>query len=82
MALVRSTTLRYFIIFLCLVFGTWFGIFLQQYQATSALFANIIDFAIDINKIDLVMIKFGFLFSVKLNLGTVIGGIVGIWAAR
>ncbi|NLV81889.1 MAG: hypothetical protein GXZ18_02625 [Synergistaceae bacterium] len=82
MALVRSTTLRCLIIFLCLVLGTWVGIFLQQYSSTAPLFTNIVDFVIDINKIDLLMIKIGFLFAVKLNLGTVIGGIIGIWAIR
>ncbi|MDO5563344.1 MAG: DUF4321 domain-containing protein [Synergistaceae bacterium] len=40
------------------------------------------DFAIDIKQVDLVMIKVAFMFALKLNLGTLIGGIAGIWASR
>lgn len=82
MALIRSATVRFFIIFLGFLFGTWLGLLLQQYPATSTLFKNFVDFTIDLNKVDLVMIKFGFLFSVKFNLGTIIGGTVGAWVAR
>ncbi|MGI6442331.1 MAG: hypothetical protein GXZ13_04730 [Synergistaceae bacterium] len=82
MALIRSNSLRFVVILICLIFGTWVGVLLQQFAATATLFKNIVDFTIDINKVDLMMIKFGFLFSVKLNLGTVIGGAIGIWVAR
>lgn len=82
MALIRSNSLKFVIILIGLIFGTWVGVLLQQFPATATLFKNIVDFTIDIKKVDLLMIKFGFLFSVKLNLGTVIGGVIGIWAAR
>lgn len=82
MAVVKSATLRCGIIFLCLILGTWTGIYLQRYPATSAIFANVVDFAIDIKQVDLVMIKVAFMFALKLNLGTLIGGIAGIWASR
>ena len=39
-------------------------------------------FAIDIRQIDLVMVRIGFLFAMKLNLGTLIGAITGIVITR
>lgn len=82
MASVKSVTLRWGLLFLCLILGTWFGIFMQQFVPMAKFFANVIDFTIDIKQIDLVMLKFGFSFAMKLNLGTLLGGFAGVWAAR
>jgi len=82
MASVKSVQLRCGLIFLCLVLGTWFGVFMQQFVPAAKFFANVVDFAVDIKQIDLVMIKFGFYFAMKLNLGTLLGGFAGIWIVR
>ena len=82
MAFAKSLSMRWGIIVLCLLLGTWFGIFMQRFPATAQLFTNVVDFSVDIREIDIIMVRFGFLFAMKLNLGTLIGGIVGIWAAR
>ncbi|MDL2298417.1 hypothetical protein LJC40_04640 [Synergistaceae bacterium OttesenSCG-928-D05] len=82
MALVKSGTVRWGIILLCMILGTWLGIFLHRFSATSVLFANVVDFSIDVRQIDLVMLRFGFLFALKLNLGTLIGAILGVFLAR
>lgn len=82
MALIRSSALRWGIIFLCLLLGTWLGIFLQRFGATSAIFTNFINFNINVKQVDLIMLRLGFNFAMKINLGTVIGGALGVWAAR
>ncbi len=82
MALAKSGSLRWGIIFLFLILGTWFGIFLQRFDASAALFANVIDFSVDIRQIDLIMLRFGFHFALKMNLGTLIGAIAGIVTSR
>ena len=78
MALVKSASLRWGVIFLCMILGTWLGLFLQRFSATSLLFSNIVDFTVDVREIDLLMLRLGFLFALKLNLGTLIGAISGI----
>lgn len=80
--LIKSLPMRWGLLFFCLIIGTWFGIFMHRFPATALLFTNVVDFTIDIREIDLIMLRFGLLLAVKLNLGTLIGGVVGVWAAR
>jgi len=82
MALRRSSALHAGVIALCLVLGTWLGIFLQRFALTAPIFVNFADFAFDVKRIDIVMLSFGFNFAMKLNLGTIIGGITGILVSR
>jgi hypothetical protein len=82
MALVKSGRLRWGIIFLFLILGTWLGIFLQRFSASAALFSNVIDLMIDVKQVDLIMLRFGFHFALKMNLGTLIGAVAGIVASR
>ncbi len=78
----KSGTLRWGIIFLCMILGTWAGFYCQRIPAVSGVFKNVVDFSFDINQIDIVMARFGFFFALKLNLGTLLGALLGIWAAR
>ncbi|NLX84181.1 MAG: DUF4321 domain-containing protein [Synergistaceae bacterium] len=78
----RSGRLRWGIILLFLIMGTWLGFFLQRFSATSALFTNFIDFSMDVKQIDLIILKFGFHLALKINLGTIIGAIAGIGVSR
>lgn len=82
MAFAKSSSVRYGVIFLCLILGTWCGFYLQRFSATASIFANVVDFTIDVKEINFVMFKIAFLFALKLNLGTLLGGIVGIWTVR
>ena len=82
MVLFKNYSIRWGIIFLCLVMGTWLGIFFQRFPATAMLFANVVDFSVDIKEINFVMVRLGFLFALKLNLGTLIGAITGIFITR
>lgn len=74
--------MRWGVFFICLVMGTWFGLFMQRFGVVSAVFANFVDFTIDIRQIDLAMLRLGFLFALRINAGTIIGGILGILIAR
>ncbi len=65
MALVRSGGLKWGLLLLFLILGTWLGIFLQRFDAFAALFANVIDFSIDVRQVDLIMLRFGFHFALK-----------------
>lgn len=82
MSMIKSGTIRWGLILLCMILGTWLGIFLQRFDAIAFLFTNVVDFAIDIRQIDLVMLRFGLLFALKLNLGTLLGGLLGVFFAR
>ncbi len=82
MALVKSASLRWGVIFLCMLLGTWLGMLLQGFSATSMLFVNIVDFTVDVREIDFLMMRLGFLFALKLNLGTLIGAVAGILITR
>lgn len=70
------------IIFVSLVLGTGLGIFFQQFSVTRQLFQNFIDIKFNITEIKLIFINFGLLFGIKINLGTIFGGIAGVFLAR
>lgn len=78
----RSSVLRWGVFLVCMVMGTWFGLLMQRFDVTSTIFSNFVDFTIDVNQIDVGMLKLGFLFALRLNAGTIIGGIAGIFIAR
>ncbi len=82
MAFAKSSSFKYGVIFLCLILGTWCGFYLQRFSAAASIFANVVDFTIDINEMNFVMFRVAFMFALKLNLGTLLGGIVGIWTVR
>lgn len=82
MAVRGFPVIRWGIFFICLVMGTWFGLFMQRFGVTSAVFSNFVDFTIDVRQIDLSMLRLGFLFSLRMNVGTIIGGIIGLLIAR
>lgn len=82
MSLFKANTFRWLILLLCLMLGTWFGIFMQSFAVTAPFFRNVVDFAFDLRRIDLVVFGFGFYFSLKLNLGTLIGAVIGIFFVR
>lgn len=82
MAMARSSSFKFGIIFLCLIMGTWLGIFLQRFAPIAAMFTNVVDFTFNLKELDLVMLKFSFVFVLKLNLGTLLGGMAGLWISR
>lgn len=65
-----------------MILGTWGGFYCQRIPALASVFMNVVDFSFDIKQIDIIMLRFGFFFALKLNLGTILGALFGIWAAR
>lgn len=82
MSLIKNNSIKWGVIFLCLIMGTWLGIFFQRFPATAALFANVVDFSVDVKEINFIMLRLGFLFALKLNLGTLIGAVTGLLITR
>jgi len=70
------------IIFVSLIAGTGLGIFFQQFSVTAPLFKNFVDFTFSVKEINLIFIRFGLLFGLKVNLGTILGALTGILVAR
>lgn len=81
-ALSNSSAKRVFIVLLCLLLGTWLGVFFQHFDSTARLFKNIADLYFNFKELNIILFRFSFSFGIKLNLGTIIGGIVGIWFLR
>jgi hypothetical protein len=72
----------WWIVTLCIIFGAIVGVFLQGFPVTERFFRNIIDVGFDMKNINLVVIDFGFRLYVRANLGTLLGGILGVWVIR
>ena len=36
----------------------------------------------NVDRVDFLALEFGFHFALRLNLGTLLGGVVGLWVAR
>lgn len=81
-AVFKGYSMRWWIFIACIVLGTFMGIFFQHFAVTAPLFRDIVSFNVNIGQIDLLAVKFGFQFGMRLNLGTLFGGIIGLWVAR
>lgn len=79
---VRSPSVCWRVILFFMFMGMGFRIFLQCFPATAALFVNIINFTIDIERIDLIMVAVGFFLTLKVNLGALLGTVNGVVIAR
>lgn len=82
MAVARGYSVRWLLFFACVVFGTFMGMFFQRFGVTAPLFKDIANFTVGVERIDLLAVNFGFHLGLRMNLGTLFGGIAGIWAAR
>lgn len=82
MVIARAYSVRWVLFLACIVFGTFMGIFFQRFGVTAPLFQDIVNFTVSVDRIDLLALNFGFHVGLRMNLGTLFGGIAGIWAAR
>jgi hypothetical protein len=82
MASSRRDGFRWWIFFACTVLGTFLGIFFQRFDVTASLFRNLIDLGFDLKDLNLLAADLGFRFYLHMNLGTFLGGAVGLWLAR
>lgn len=74
--------MRWLLFLACVVLGTFMGIFFQHFSVTAPLFRDIVNFTVGVEQIDLLAVNFGFHLGLRMNLGTLFGGIVGVWVAR
>lgn len=74
--------MRWGVVFICIILGTLVGVFLQRFAVTAAMFSNFINFTFDIRQVDLVVLRFGVYLGLKVNVGTIIGGLLGVLLAR
>ncbi len=82
MVIARGYSVRWLLFLACIVLGTFLGIFFQHFDVTAPLFRDIVNFTLGVDEIDLLAVKFGFHLGLRMNLGTLFGGIAGIWMAR
>ena len=83
MALVRGGyPLRWLVFLACVILGTFMGIFFQHFSVTAPLFRDIVNLKFGVGEVDLLAVSFGFNFGLRMNLGTLFGGIAGILVAR
>ena len=73
---------RWAMVILCLLLGTFMGVYLQRFSLTSLAFRDVVNTAFDLNNVDLVFMRFGFMFGVRLNLGSLLGALAGLWLTR
>lgn len=78
----RVYSVRWLLFLVCLVLGTFLGIFFQRFSATAPLFRDIVALKLGVKEFDLLAFRFGFHFVLRMNLGTFFGGVIGVWAAR
>ena len=73
----KADPARWWILVLCIILGGFIGFYLQRFPVTERYFRDIVNMGFDVGDIDLLFIRFGFKFLVRLNLGTFIGGGIG-----
>ena len=76
------SSLRWWIFLACVVLGTFMGLFFQHVSTTAPLFRDVVRWGWNVDRVDFLALEFGFHFALRLNLGTLLGGVVGLWVAR
>lgn len=70
------------LILLCLMLGSFAGKMLQIFSSTAPLFRDLLSFRVDSGEVDLMAFAFRMSFRMDFNLGTFLGGVIGVWIAR
>ncbi|ACZ18717.1 hypothetical protein [Thermanaerovibrio acidaminovorans] len=70
------------LVLLCLMMGTFLGKLLQIFSLSAPLFRDLLYFGVDTGRVDLMAFSVGFSFRMDFNLGTFIGGVIGVWIAK
>ncbi len=82
MALAKGAGSRWSILILAVLLGTMLGAYLQGFEATQALFRDVTRAGFDVHEIDLIFGTVGFKLFLRLNLGSLLGGLFGLWIIR
>ena len=78
----RSAASRWWVLLICIILGGFIGVYLQRFPVTERYFRNIIDIGFDLRNVDLIIVHFGLRVFLRLNLGTILGGIAGVLMIR
>jgi hypothetical protein len=78
----KSSQARWLIFAVCVVLGTFIGIFFQRFTTTAPLFVDIVNFNLGVDEVDMLAVRFGFHFGLRMNLGSFLGGVIGLLATR
>jgi hypothetical protein len=82
MAVGKGPGARWSILILAILLGTMLGAYLQGFDATRPLFRDVSRAGFDIHEIDLIFGTVGFKLFLRLNLGSLLGGLFGLWIIR
>ena len=82
MAIGKYGSKRWWMLIVSIVIGTLIGIYLQGFASTASYFRNIVSVGFNFRDVNLAVIDFGLKFYFHANLGTLIGGIAGLWIIR
>lgn len=82
MAMGKSPGSRWSILVLAILLGTMLGVYLQGVDATRPLFRDVTRAGFDFHEIDLIFGTVGLKFFLRLNLGSLLGGLFGLWIIR
>ena len=77
-----SSSVKWWIIIASLIIGTISGLYLQRFALTEPFFKDILSTGFDLKDVHLGFVDFGLKVWFRWNLGTIIGGVVGICLAR
>ncbi|MCF7935266.1 MAG: DUF4321 domain-containing protein [Synergistales bacterium] len=75
-------TKRWLVIVVCIVLGTLAGLLLHRLGLLFPYFSPLPAVGFDLRELDLVFMRCGLSISFRVNLGTLIGAVVGIWLSR
>jgi hypothetical protein len=78
----KTFSVRWWMLVVAIVIGTLIGFYLQRFVPTAPYFRNIVSVGFNFQDFNLLVVDFGLKFYLHVNLGTLIGGIVGLWLAR
>jgi len=77
-----STRRKVLLLFLSLLVGTMVGHYLYQFKPLSRFFDDLLTIGFDMKRLDLAFIDMGLYFRLNCNLGTILGGIAGLWIMK
>lgn len=80
--MVAKSGARWTFVVLLVLLGTVLGVYLQRFDATAPYFRDVVRSGFDLNDVDLVFVQFGLSFHMRLNLGSLLGGLVSLWTLR
>lgn len=79
MAILSGSRKKWWFLLLTVILGTLLGIFLRHFGVIEPYFRDFFPLGFNIGEVDLAVANFSMRFYFHCNLGTIIGGILGIW---